>query len=235
MKVKVRIVKSIDDKEAAEKYIQGHHKVLEAYGVTKVTSADTSWINNPNCFLILVENLEDGRVLGGGRIQMKTENNDLPLVEAVREIDVGINQYMDSIGTAQVAEFCGLWNSKEVAGFGIGSIYLGRVGAAICTQLNVNKLLALCSPATLRNCKRVGFSIIESLGVDGKFYYPKEGLIATALEINNVENLPNATNDDRDFIFKLRKDINFSVQESGPKGEMSIEFDIKIMSSTMVM
>lgn len=42
MKVRVRIVRAIDDVEATEKYIYGHHKVLESYGITKVTSADRS-------------------------------------------------------------------------------------------------------------------------------------------------------------------------------------------------
>lgn len=64
MKVRVRIVRAIDDVEATEKYIFGHHKVLESYGITKVTSADRSWALNPHVYLILFESMDDQRILG---------------------------------------------------------------------------------------------------------------------------------------------------------------------------
>ena len=115
-----------------------------------------------------------------------------------------------------------------MAGYGIGSIYLGRVGVAICSQLKIKKLLALCSPSTLKNCKKVGFEIIYSLGENGKFYYPKEGLIATALEINDLINLPTAFDEDRDYIFALRKNMDLVSNESGPRGSLQINFDLKI-------
>lgn len=234
MKVKVRIVKAIIDVDATEKYIFGHHKVLESYGVTKVTSADISWKDNPNVYLILVEAMEDKRILGGARIQLNSEEVPLPLEGAIKELDLGILGYMDQFEELQVAEFCGLWNSKEVAGYGIGSIYLGRVGVAICSQLNIKKLLALSSPATLRNCKKVGFEIIYSLGKNGEFYYPKEGLIATALEVKDVINLPTACDEDRNYIFNLRKNLDFISNESGPKGSLQIIFDLKIPDPSLL-
>lgn len=228
MEVKVRIVNAVFDLEATEKYILGHHKVLESYGVTKVTSADTSWKENANVFLILVESAEDLRLLGGARIQLNTEETPLPLVGAIKDLDQGIIEYINQFKTLEIAEFCGLWNSKEVAGYGIGSIYLGRVGVAICTQLGVKKLVALSSPATLRNCIKVGFEIINSLGKNGKFYYPKEGLIATALEVNDLRDLPTASEEDRDYIFNLRENMIFTSHESGPRGSLQIDVDLKI-------
>jgi len=228
MEVKVRIVNAFFDLDATEKYISGHHKVLESYGVTKVTSADTSWKESPDVYLILVEAMEDQRILGGARIQLNSKELPLPLEGAIKDLDFGIVDYINQFEELQVAEFCGLWNSKEVAGYGIGSIYLGRVGVAICSQLKIKKLLALSSPSTLKNCKKVGFEIIYSLGENGKFYYPKEGLIATALEINDLINLPTAYNEDRDYIFSLRKNMDLISNESGPRGSLQINFDLKI-------
>src|SRR5690606_35901380 len=131
MKVRVRVVRAVDDLEATEKYINGHHKVLESYGITKVTSADRSWALNPHVYLILFESLDDFRILGGGRIQMRTEHFILPFEKAIEEIDPRIIQYMEGFKDLEVAEYCGLWNSKEVAGYRIGSIYLVRGGVAI--------------------------------------------------------------------------------------------------------
>ena len=234
MKVKVRIIKANEDPKAAEKYIEGHIKVLETYGVTKVTSADTSWKEDPNVYLILVEAIDDKRILGGARIQLNSINYPLPLVDATKELDKRILDYMRPYNPLEVAELCGLWNSKEVAGYGIGSIYLGRVGVAISSQLKLKRLLALCSPATLRNCYKVGYKIITTLGDNGKFYYPKEGLIATALEISDLEELQSAHPDDREYILNLRKNLSHLSRESGPKGSMDIEFDLKIPDLTSI-
>ncbi|KEO74710.1 hypothetical protein [Anditalea andensis] len=228
MKVKVRIIKAKDDSEATEKYIQGHLNVLATYGVTKVTSADTSWTEDSNVYLILVEAIDDNRILGGARIQLNSEAFPLPVVEATKDLDAKILDYISDFKPLEMAELCGLWNSKEVAGYGIGSIYLGRVGVAISSQLNIKRLLAFCSPATLRNCYKVGFRIISTLGDNGKFFYPKEGLIATALEIDDIENLSSAHFEDRDFIFKLRNNLSHLSQETGPKGSMDVEFDLKL-------
>lgn len=234
MKVKVRIIKANEDLCATDKYVEGHKKVLETYGVTKVTSADTIWKEDPNVYLILVEAIDDKRILGGARIQLNSLDYDLPLVHAIKDLDIRILDYMRPYQPLEVAELCGLWNSKEVAGYGIGSIYLGRVGVAICSQLKLKRLLALCSPATLRNCYKVGYKIITTLGDNGKFYYPKEGLIATALEISDLEELQSAHPDDREYILNLRKNLSYLSQESGPKGLMDIEFDLKIPDLTSV-
>lgn len=228
MKVRVRIVRAIDDVEATEKYIYGHHKVLESYGITKVTSADRSWALNPHVYLILFESLDDFRVLGGGRIQLRTENFPLPFETAIVDIDSKIVSYMAEFDDLEVAEYCGLWNSREVAGYGIGSIYLVRVGIAILPQLKLKKLFGLSSPVTLSISKSVGYEVITSLGDNGSFYYPKEGLIATALKIDNIGDLPYANEAERDYIFDLRKKMNFNTVESGPRGKMELQFELQI-------
>lgn len=228
MKVRVRIVRAIDDVEATEKYIFGHHKVLESYGITKVTSADRSWALNPHVYLILFESMDDQRILGGGRIQLRTENFPLPFELAIKDIDPKIEEYLSEFKDLEVAEYCGLWNSREVAGYGIGSIYLVRVGIAILPQLNLKKLFGLSSPVTLSISKSVGYEVITVLGDNGSFYYPKEGLIATALEINDIDELSNAQEIERKYIFELRNKINFNTVESGPKGEMELQFELQV-------
>lgn len=228
MEVRVRVIKVIDDFEATEKYIEGHLKVLESYGVTKVTSADRSWVNNPNTYLILFESMDDYRVLGGGRIQLRSKGFPLPLEEAISEIDPSIATYMEQFDDLEVAEYCGLWNSREVAGYGIGSIYLMKVGVAIAGQFNMKKLMALCSPATVKLTMKVGMEIIESLGDKGTFFYPKEGLIATLLQINDLINIPTALESERDFIFNLRNNKVVKTLEKGPKGEMMINFEVNV-------
>jgi hypothetical protein len=52
--------------------------------------------------------MEDLRILGGGRIQLRTENFPLPFELAIREIDPKINDYMAEFSDLEVAEYCGL-------------------------------------------------------------------------------------------------------------------------------
>ena len=228
MIAKIRAFKSPDDVETSLRYVEGHRKVLESYGVKKVTSASVEWLHDPQTYVVLVESEDGEKIYGGGRIQIRSNEMKMPMEDAIAKIDKGIYQYVDNIGNESIAEFCGLFNSKEVAGYGIGSIFLGRIGVAIATQVNVKYLMALCSPATLRNCARVGFEIIRDLGNNGTFYYPKEGLVATALIIKDIVNLPGANSEERERIFDLRETPNQEAVEKGPKGEMDIIYHTKL-------
>jgi hypothetical protein len=228
MEAIIRAFRAIDDPASCDHYIDGHRRVLEAYGVTKVTSANVEWRDDPETYVIIVESADRTKVYGGGRIQIRSKEVKMPLEDAIAILDDRIYAYVDEIGNYNVAEFCGLWNSKEVAGHGIGSIFLGRTGVAIITQLNIKYLMALCSPATLRNCLKVGFEIIRDLGNNGTFYYPKEDLLATSLIIKDIVNLPTANPDERNAILKLREKPVQETVEMGPKGELKLYYDIRI-------
>lgn len=229
MKVKIKVVRAISSPEETKRYIDGHFKVLESYGVTKVTSADTSWVNNPNVFLLLVESVENpDLVLGGGRIQLRSNDFPLPLEGAILEKDEKILPFMEQFKDSDVAEYCGLWNSKLVSGYGIGSIYLIRIGVAIASFLKLKALLAFCSPYTVKNSQSVGFEIITALGNKGTYLYPKEGLIATIMQIKDVLELPLADEKQRQKIFHLREHPFHIASESSDKGLLEIQYDLNI-------
>jgi hypothetical protein len=225
--IRIRAFKVTDDHSACLRYIKGHHLVLESYGVTKVTSLNADWIDDPNTYAIIVESEDSKKVYGGGRVQIKSDTLKMPMEDAIAILDDRIYEYTEKIGKYQVAEFCGLWNSKEIAGYGIGSIYMGRVGVAVASQLGV-QLMALCSPGTLRNCLKVGFDIIRELGNNGTFYYPKEDLTATALIINDLVNLPFANPDEKLAIEKIKSNLSGGATEKGPKGVMDFIYDLQI-------
>lgn len=227
MRVRIRAVRSISDTTTTNKYIDGHFSVLESYGVTKVTSADRSWAENPNVYLLVVESEDGSKVFGGGRVQIKSGKYNLPLEPAIVEKDTRIVEYMTQYQDMEVAELCGVWNSKEIAGYGIGSIFLIRAGVAVASLLKLKSLMGFCSPFTLQNCQRLGFKIIEGLGDSGTFLYPKEGLIATILDIKNLQELPNAKCDEREKIFYLKNNPAHEAIETSPKGDFTILYDLE--------
>ena len=91
-------------------------------------------------------------------------------------------------------------------------------------------LMALCSPATLRNCLKVGFDITRELGNNGTFYYPKEDLTATGLIIRDLDGLPHANPNEKIEIQKIRNNLSAISLEHGPKGEIEFCYELNLSS-----
>ncbi len=223
-----RAFRAVDEPEACLRFIEGHRKVLEIYGITMITSNKALWMEHESTYVILVESKEDGKVVGGARVQIADGNLLLPIEEAVGIIDKKIYDIVNSYKSDSVAELCGLWNSREVAGYGIGSTFLTRTSIALAKIIKLKTMLALCAPATVKMGSKCGFIIERSLGKDGFFNYPKLDLIATAMIIKDINNLETATEESLDFINDLCKNRKKTSIEKGPKGEIEVEFNINI-------
>ena len=227
-RLKISAFRAVDNIDACRKYIAGHIHVLKVYGITQITSARIDWILNPYVYVILVESTETGEVLGGARIQVAGGDHALPIEEAIGMKDDRIHAYVDNLKAGGTGEFCGLWNSRKIAGMGIGSMFLGRTSIAVVDQLNIKTLLGLCAPSTKRNSFRIGFKVEESLGNKGEFIYPKENLVATCLIIPDTKSLIHADPTERDFIMGLRSNPTQLRVESTRRGDIEIDYDLKI-------
>src|ERR1044072_9600102 len=87
--LKVKIFRAVDYPEECMRYINGHRKVLEAYGVTKVTSASTSWMYEPYTYLISVVDETEEKIYGGCRLQLTGGKTPLPIETRSEERRVG--------------------------------------------------------------------------------------------------------------------------------------------------
>lgn len=227
--IKIRAFKAIDDRPACEKYVFEHMQILKVFGITKITTANNSWMFNPNVYVIMAESLENGEALGGARIQVYDEENPLPIVVAVKDFDPSVvplvREYNKDTGTAEI---CGLWNSRSVAGLGIGTLFLSRAGVALAAQLPIKSMFVLCGEHTIGITMEKGFVIEERLGNKGTFYYPKQDLVATAAVMHDVNDLSHANVADRELIQGLRNDPTQTRVEMGPKGNLVIQYDLKL-------
>jgi len=229
MKLVIKAFRAIDNIESCQKYVDGHSKVLRIYGIAMITSAKVKWFDDPDTYVILVESENGEKMYGGARIQVAKGNYPLPIEDALTNFDNNIHSFVNDMIPEGTAELCGLWNSREVAGLGVGSIFLGRVGVALAMQLKIKTLYALCAPATVANCMRVGFLVDERLGDKGTFYYPKEGLVATAVLLNDVSELSAADAEERSKIMDLRKTPVQEKTELAPRGqEIEIQYELII-------
>jgi len=224
--------RAIDDKESCLRFIDGHRKLLEVYGITMITSNTPDWVYHENTYVILVESVPERKVLGGARVQLTDNNLELPLIEAVGKRDGRVYDLFFN-ANCKTAELCGLWNSKALAMNGIGSLYLGWTGITVARILGVDKLHALCAPATVRYCLRLGFTIQESVGKKGEFNYPKENMIATVMTVEDVKNLPTSENDIRNTIISLTDNPTQSIEYHTKLGKVLIDYNLNIKHETI--
>lgn len=223
--INVRVFRAPDDPEACMRFYTGHLKLLEIYfGIAQVTSGSADWMQHENTIVIIVEDETRTKTYGGARVQIADGVLPLPIETAIGKYDEKIYSYVKK-GSAEI---CGMWNSKEVAGMGIGSQVLARVGVVLGAQLPIDTYHVLCAPITTRVGKRVGFVIDESLGNNGTFFYPKDDFLATAMVITDPYELPYADPKEKLLIADLRENPIQSKIEVGPKGSYEVNYSLKI-------
>lgn len=229
IKVRIRAFRAIDDPETCQKFIDGHLAVLESVGVKKVTSANNDWMHNPAAFPIVVESLDRSKVYGGARIHCADGKTSLPLEDAAGYMDNKIYKVVKELAKDGTGELCGLWNSVEVSGLGVGAFIATRAGVAMCTQLGIKTLFALCAPYTVSFAKKVGCIIYRDVGNDGTFYYPKLDLLATVVLLPDLDTLQMADSSDREKMFSLRTDPMLQTTEFVTKKNVEIEMEYDLL------
>jgi hypothetical protein len=226
--VRIRAFRAIDEPETCQKFVDGHTNVLISIGVKKVTSSKNDWTVNPAVFVIVVESIDGKHVFGGARVHVAGGTDYLPIEQAITKLDPSIHKLIGQYARNGTGEICGLWNSKELAGFGLGTPVLIRSGIAISSQLGIKTLFALCAPYTVQPVVNCGMELVGNLGNNGTFYYPKLDLVATAMVLNDVLTLSKANEEDRSQIFKLRAHpdgLQITLQR---KKDITIDFTLGI-------
>jgi hypothetical protein len=226
--VRLRVFRAIDDPEACEKFLEGHTHVLTSIGITKVTSSKHEWTQNPAAFVLIVESLDKKKVYGGARVHVAGGTEPLPIEQATAAIDPKIYDIVWEYAQQGTGELCGLWNSREIAGYGIGSIFLIRAAVAISYQIGLQSLFALCAPYTVKPGECVGMELEGRVGNDGTFYYPKLDLVATSMVVKDVPVLSKAHEEDKAAILKIRDNLNIVRLEVLRKKEITIHYETKI-------
>lgn len=226
--VRLRAFRAVDDPVSCKLFLEGHEHVLTSIGVTKVTSSKDEWTTNPAAFVLIVESLDRSKVYGGARIHVSGGSQPLPIEEATGMMDARVFDLVWEYAQKGTGEICGLWNSREIAGYGIGSIFLTRAAVAISSQIGLSSLFALCAPYTVKLAECVGYKIDFRIGNNGTFYYPKLDLVATTMLLEDIQGLSRAAEEDRNAIFMLRENLNQYRVEELRKKKIDIEYALQI-------
>lgn len=226
--VRLRAFRAIDDTQACNLFLQGHTQVLTNIGVTNVTSSKHGWMENPAVFVIIVESMDGQRVFGGARVHVAGGSELLPIEQATASMDPKVTDLVWHYAQHGTGEICGLWNSREIAGYGIGSIFLTRAAVAISSQIGLNSLLALCAPYTVAMAESVGYHKLTNIGNNGTFYYPKMDLLATAVLHDDIDHLANADEENKTAILNLRRNPDIVRSETLRKKSIEIHYHLNI-------
>jgi hypothetical protein len=228
--IRIRAFRATEDSETCIKFILGHQKVLENHGIHHVTSSTLEWMYNPAVFVIVVESLDRSKLYGGARIHAADGKTPLPIETATGDIDPKIYDYVRLYAQNGTGELCGLWNSIEVAGLGIGSYFPSRAAIVILEQLGFDSLFSLCSPATLRFNQWIGSMPFLKVGNQGTFYYPKIDLLATAVFLEDPHTLNNAHPREREKMLWLRQNLLSLNEEKSPFKNVVVQvrYELKI-------
>jgi hypothetical protein len=228
LEIRFRVFRPVDDMFMCEKYIQGHVNVLRDYGITNITSNNTLWTQNPDIYAVVAESMDGRNLYGGIRVQIANDFQNLPVQEAIGEMDNRLNAKVEEMRIeGGCGELTALWNSKLVKGYGV-SVFLTRAAISIIDQLKFKILIGICGDYTLEMFSRVGFVIEKELGESGGFPYPKQDMIAWVLGIMNAKTLETAHPEDRDIMLSLRENALQAREEYGPKGKVIVHYDLKV-------
>ncbi len=231
--IRIRAFRAPDDIETCKKFVIGHRRVLEIFGIANITTNTEDWMFSRSIFVVVVETMDGEKLYGGARVQVADGITPLPIEAATGKIDPHIYDIVADCAQYGTGELSGLWNSKEVAGLGIGSIFPSRVSVVISEQIGLTSMFSLCSPTTVRFNQWIGSRVLNTVGNAGTFYYPKLDLIATACFLEDVATLKDAHPRERDKMLFLRKNLKCVVPEKSPFKNLyvNVHYDLEISSA----
>ncbi len=125
-----------------------------------------------------------------------------------------------------IVEIAGLWNSRAVAGLGLGSEHIIRTSIAASAFLSPKSVFTFCSPFVSRFADDYGFRAFESLGENGKFPFPDERWMSTINFLQDTFDLSNAKEDEQIKIKSLRTRRVFTHEFNDRGKNLKIHFQI---------
>lgn len=170
--------RACDDYSLCEKFVSGHRQLLAVNDVD-LGPIDTSWFNSPKVYLLIVRRSNSSEILGGAKLVIFDGEGNLPLLKLLNEDYPELLGLLKEYGAKGLVEISGLWNSRSVAGLGLGSEQLIRTSIAISGLLNIQTVITFCSPFVTRFAELYGFTPLAMFGDNGSIPFPDNRWMST--------------------------------------------------------
>lgn len=228
MDLKFRAFRAVNEPETCIKFVEEHRNVLKDYGITNITTNNTTWMHNPNTYCVIAETESGNKIMGGVRIEISDDDTFLPVELAIGKMDVAIYRIVKNFRLhGGIGEICALWNAKAISGMGV-SMLLIRAGIAVSGQLQIETLISICADYTIKMFQRVGFKVDHSLGLNGEFAYPNKTYTARVLGIMNTMTLEACDEFDKERIESIRNNPLQTFAEAGTREKLDIKYNLII-------
>jgi hypothetical protein len=177
--------------------------VLRCYGIENVTSAHQEWWTDPDTYALLLADRDTGEPVGGVRLQRWGGGRPLPIETALAPFEPRVHAWIAGFARLGVGELCGLWRAPRLRGFGLGA-RMTCMAIALATVARTRTLLGLCDTRSVAANARLGLTVDPALAANGRFAYPRPGLVAHVLRSPDAFRLAGALPEARAVILDYR-------------------------------
>lgn len=210
-----------------ENFVRGHHQLLSVNDVD-LGPIDTSWFSSTNVYLLIVRRAGINEILGGAKLVISDGRGNLPLMKLLIDDYPELEDYLSEYNESGLVEISGLWNSRSVAGLGLGSEHLIRTSIAICGFLEVSTIITFCSPFVTRFAELYGFSPLMKFGTNGSIPFPDDRWMSTINILSDPHLMSNANDYEREIIFNLREEPNQTRKFNSRGKQITIKFELEL-------
>ncbi len=219
--------RACDDYSLCEKFVSGHRQLLAVNDVD-LGPIDTSWFNSPKVYLLIVRRSNSSEILGGAKLVIFDGEGNLPLLKLLNEDYPELLGLLKEYGAKGLVEISGLWNSRSVAGLGLGSEQLIRTSIAISGLLNIQTVITFCSPFVTRFAELYGFTPLAMFGDNGSIPFPDNRWMSTINILEDPHIMSRANLTERELIFELRSTPNQTREFHSRGKSITIKFELQL-------
>jgi len=212
------MLRSVDHPDIAEKFATAQKDVLRSFGVNGVTSAKQAWQSDPNTYMFIAEDVHNGEMVAGMRLDRESDSKPIPMSEALTKISSEFRDLVENLRPLGLAEGCGWWVKEGYAGMGLPGILL-RAGVSASPRLGINYIFGFPHQHTKPIMSKYGFIAVDVIGDNGSFVYPDDRYRSTVVELN-TQTLHTTPRAERERIFTLRSNPELEVRE----GNLSLHY-----------
>ena len=210
-----------------ENFVKGH-RLLLAVNDVDLGPIDNSWFDSSDVYLLVVRRAGEDEILGGAKLVVFDNVGNLPLLKLLSEDYPELIDFLKDYSENGLIEISGLWNSRSVAGLGLGSEQLIRTSIAICGLLNVANVVTFCSPFVTRFAELYGFTPLSKFGQNGSIPFPEDRWMSTINILSDPHVMSKANENERHLIFELRERPNQTRNFNNRGKELTIKFELEL-------
>ena len=219
--------RACDSFSLCENFVLGHRQLLSVNDVD-LGPLDTSWFSSTNVYLLIVRRAGLDEILGGAKLVVYDNNGNLPLLKLLTDDYPELVGYLNEYSEKGLVEISGLWNSRSVAGLGLGSEQLIRTSIAICGLLDIATVVTFCSPFVTRFAELYGFTPLSKFGANGSIPFPDNRWMSTINILSDPHIMSKADYEEKKIIFDLREKPSQTRKFSSRGKEITIKFELEL-------